>query len=79
MKNISQAHEALSLIFQRDGVLPAHVVDGSKEIIEGKLQSKLKCEGCKFKHTEPYYPWSNTVEGSIYELKKGAGQKTIKP
>eukprot|EP00804_Cyclotella_cryptica_P003089 CCRYP_006074-RA/>CCRYP_006074-RA protein AED:0.29 eAED:0.04 QI:0/0/0/0.75/0.33/0.5/4/0/1079 len=74
----SDAHEALSLLFQRDGVPPACIVDGSLEQVKGEFRRKLKEASCRLKQTEPYSPWQNAAEGNIRELKKGAGRKMIK-
>ncbi len=78
MQHKSDAHEALSLLFQRDGVPPACIVDGSKEQVKGEFRRKLKEASCQLKQTEPYSPWQNAAEGNIRELKKGAGRKMIK-
>ena len=78
MQKKSKVHEALSLLFQRDGVPPTCIVDGSKEQVQGDFLRKLKEASCQFKQTEPYSPWQNAAEGAIRELKKGAGRKMIK-
>jgi hypothetical protein len=36
-----EAHETLSLLFHRDGVPPAMVLDGSKEQVLGNFKRKL--------------------------------------
>ena len=38
----SEAHEALSLIFQQDRILTAIKYDNSKEMIQGEFKRKLK-------------------------------------
>ena len=38
----ADAHEALSLLFQRDGTPPVMIMDGSKEFVEGNFKEKLK-------------------------------------
>ena len=69
MKLKSKTHETLP---------PEMVMDGSKEKNLGKFHQKLK-DDCCYKHqTEPYFPWSNTAEGKIREVKKGSSRKTIK-
>ena len=78
MKKKSEAHEGLSLLFQRDGVPPACIVDGSKEQAEGDFRRKCKEASCQLKQIKPYSPWQNAAEGAIRELKKGAGRKMIK-
>ena len=42
MKNKSEAHEGLSLFFQRDGVPPACIVDDSQEQVHDEFRRKLK-------------------------------------
>jgi hypothetical protein len=42
MKKESEAHEALSLIFHRDGVPNVMVMDGSKAQTEGQFRRKLR-------------------------------------
>ena len=63
MQHKSDAHEALSLLFQRDGVPPACIVDGSLEQVKGEFRRKLKEASCRLKQTEPYSPWQNAVVG----------------
>ena len=75
MKNKSDAHEGLSLLAQRDGVPPAIIMDGSKEQTMGEFRRKAREMGCRIKQTEPYSPWQNAAEGSIREVKRGAGRK----
>jgi hypothetical protein len=78
MKNKGEAHEALSLLFQRDGVPPACIVDGAKEQVLGEFRRKLKEASCWLKQTEPYSPWQNAAEGANRELKQGSGRKMMK-
>ena len=59
MKNKSDAHKALSLIFQRTRVSDKMIVDGSKEHVLGKPQKKCLEIGCQLKQTEPSSPWQN--------------------
>eukprot|EP00804_Cyclotella_cryptica_P015125 CCRYP_000688-RA/>CCRYP_000688-RA protein AED:0.22 eAED:0.24 QI:0/0/0/0.8/1/1/5/0/1053 len=77
-ENTRVMHMKLSLLFQRDGVPPACIVDGSLEQVKGEFRRKLKEASCRLKQTEPYSPWQNAAEGNIRELKKGAGRKMIK-
>jgi transposase len=74
----SDAHEALSLLFARDGVPSKLIIDGSKEQIAGNFKRKCREAGCHVRTTEPYSPWSNAAEGTIRELKRGAGRKMVK-
>ena len=78
MKRKGEVHEALSLFFQRTGVPDRLVVDGSTEQVQGPFKRKCLEAGCHLKQTEPYSPWQNAAEGSIRELKRGAGQKMTK-
>jgi hypothetical protein len=41
MKLESEAHEAISLLFHRDGVPNVMVMDGAKSQTEGEFRSKL--------------------------------------
>jgi hypothetical protein len=45
MKLESESHEALSLLFHRDGVTNAIVMDGAKAQVEGGFRSKLRDKG----------------------------------
>ena len=78
MKRKSEAHEALSLLFSREGVPPVMVIDGSKEQVKGQFKRKLALADCHLRQIEPYSPWMNAAEGSIRELKRGAGRKMEK-
>jgi hypothetical protein len=46
MKRKGDAHETLSLVFQRDGVPPTMVTDDSKEQTKGEFRQKLKEADC---------------------------------
>ena len=72
MKLKIEAHETLSVMFKRNGVPPEMVMDGPKEQNIGKFNHKLSVACCYKHHTEPYSPWSNAVEGTIREVKKGS-------
>ena len=78
MKRKGEAHEALSLLFQRTGVPDNLIVDGSKDQVQGDFKKTCSGAGCRLKQTEPYSPWQNAAEGSIRELKRGAGRKMTK-
>eukprot|EP00956_Cyclotella_meneghiniana_P018312 scaffold30420_cov55-Cyclotella_meneghiniana.AAC.1 len=75
MKKKSEAHDALSLLFAREGCSPKMISDGVKEMKLGEFARKCKEAGCLLQCTEPYSPWSNTAEREIRELKKGAARK----
>jgi hypothetical protein len=51
MKKEKEAHEALSLLFHRDGVPNAMIMDGAKAQVEGEFRRKLRDAGCHIKQT----------------------------
>jgi hypothetical protein len=71
MKKESEAHEALSLIFHRDGLPNVMVMDGAKAQTEGNFRRKLCDTGFHIKQTEPHTQSSNMGEGGVRELKRG--------
>jgi hypothetical protein len=78
MKRKGDAHETLSLVFQRNGVPPTMVTNDSKEQTKGEFQYKLKEADCHPRVTEPYSPWQQAAEGCIRELKRGSSRKMMK-
>jgi hypothetical protein len=70
LKKEKEAHEALSLLFNRDGVPKVLVMDGAKAQVKGEFRRKLRDTGCHIKHTEPHTQSSNMGEGAVRELKK---------
>ena len=78
MKSKSESHEDFQLMFQRDGLTPQMIVDGSKEQVGGDFARKCKEAGCYLKQTEPCSPCHNSAEGGIKELKRGVGHKMLK-
>jgi hypothetical protein len=78
MRKKSDAHEALSLLFKRDGVPPKIICDGSLEQVKGRFNQKTREADCWTKQIEPYSQWQNAAEGGIREVKKGAGRKMVK-
>ena len=70
-----KAHEALGLLFAREGVPPKIIVDDAKEMKLGKFAWKCKEAHCYLRSTEPYSPWSNSAKREIRELKKGTARK----
>jgi hypothetical protein len=54
MKKEKEAHEALSLLFHRDGVPNVMVMDGAKAQVEGEFRRNLRDAGCHIKQTEPH-------------------------
>ena len=78
MKRKGEAHEALSVVFHRDGVPPTMVLDGSKEQTKGDFLRKLREADCHPRMTEPYSPWQQAAEGCIRELKRGSSRKMLR-
>jgi hypothetical protein len=72
------AHEALLLMFQRDGVPNMMVMDGAKEKVEGDFRCKLCKDGCYIKYTEHRTQKSNSADASITELKQGVGRDMVR-
>jgi hypothetical protein len=78
LKQKGEAHEALMLMFKRDGVPPEMILDGSKEQVKGAFRHKLKEVNCRLRVTEPYSPWQPAAEGCIHELKQEVSCKMIR-
>ena len=53
MAKKGDAHEALSLLFQQDGLPPEMIVDGSKEQTLGVFKRKVAEPGYHLRQTEP--------------------------
>jgi hypothetical protein len=77
MKRKGDAHEALSLLFDRNGVPPVMVIDGSKEQTLGDFKRKLKEADCHLRQTEPYSPWMNAAKSASQERYPGAKEGSI--
>jgi hypothetical protein len=60
MKEEKESHEALSLLFHRDGVPNVMIMDGAKSQVQGEFRRKLRDD-----HTQS----SNMGEGGVRELK----------
>jgi hypothetical protein len=75
MENKSQVHEALALLFTRDGVPPVITCDGAKEQVLGEFCRKVHQANCHIRQTKPYKTQSNFAETAIKELKNGVGRK----
>jgi hypothetical protein len=73
-----EAHETLSLVFQRTGLPLTMVTNDSKEQTKEKFRCKLNEANCHLRMTEPYSPWQQAAEGCISELKRRSSQKMIK-
>jgi hypothetical protein len=78
MKNESEAHEALSLLFHRDGITNVMVMDGSKAQVEGEFRRKLRDSGCHINQTKPHTQSFNMGEGGVHELKRGVGRQMLR-
>jgi len=78
MKLKSDAHDSLSLLFQRDGIPPKMIMDGSKKQTLGRFKRKCQDAECRTKQTEPYSLWQNAAESAIRVLKKAAGWKMVR-
>jgi hypothetical protein len=74
MKLEIEAHEALFLLFHRDGVTNVRVVDGDKSQTEGEFRRKLRDAGCHINKTEPHTQYSNMGEGGVHGMKRGTGR-----
>jgi hypothetical protein len=61
MAKEKDAHEALSLLFHRDGVPNFMIMDGANAQIQGDFRRKLREAGCHIKQTEPHAPTSNSA------------------
>ena len=77
MKKRQQVHETVDLLFKRDGVPNAMIMDGAKEQILGQFRKECRSAGVHVRQTEPYTPFSNTTEAAIRELKKGVGRPRL--
>ena len=60
-----EAHEALGLLFAREGVLPKMIDDDAKEMKLGEFAQKCKEAHCYLRSMKPYSPWSNSAEREI--------------
>jgi hypothetical protein len=78
LKFESDAHEALSLLAQRDGVPEVLVVDGSKAQTQGKFRKKCREFDIHVKRIEAYTSKSNAAEGGVRELKRGTGYEQLR-
>jgi hypothetical protein len=78
MKKESQEHEALSLLFHRDGVPNVMVMYGAKAQTEVQFRRKLRHTGCHIKQTETHTQSSNMGEGGVRELKRGVGWQMLR-
>jgi hypothetical protein len=78
MKKESESHEALSLIFHRDGVPNVMVIDGANAQVEGQFRSKFRSSCRHIRQTGPHTQSSNMGEGGMRELKRGVGRQILR-
>jgi hypothetical protein len=78
LKKEKEAHDAMSLIFQRYGVPHVMFMDGAKAQVEGEFRRKLCDAGCHTKQTERHTQSSTMGEGAVRELKKGVGRQILR-
>jgi hypothetical protein len=78
MKLESEAHEALSLLFHREGVPNVMVMYGAKAQTEGEFRRKLRDACCHIKQTEVHTQSSNMGETGVHELKRGIGRQMMR-
>ena len=65
MAKKSDAHQGLSLLFARDGVPNALIMDNAKEQVLGEFRKKARDADCWIRQMEAYSPWSNHAELAI--------------
>jgi hypothetical protein len=78
MKKEIESHEALSLLFHRDGVPNVMVMDGANAQVEGQFRRKLCDAGCYIKQAELHTQSSKIGEVGVREMKKGVGRQMIR-
>jgi hypothetical protein len=78
LKAKSEAHEAVSILFARDGVPNTMVMDGAKEQTLGDFRRKCREASSHIKQTEPHSPWMNMAENGVRELKKASARQMLK-
>ena len=67
----------MSLSFKRDGVPPDMEMNRPKKQTLGSFRKKSQEADCQINQTETYSLWKFQAEGTIKELKKGAGRKMV--
>ena len=78
MRQKSEAHDTLYLMFKRDSVLSKIIVDKSKEKYLGSFTNNSREAECNFVNSKPCLPWSHMSEECIRELKRGSSRQLIK-
>jgi hypothetical protein len=54
VKKEKESHEALSLLFHRDGVPNVMIMDGANAQVQGEFRRKLSDDGCHIRKTKPH-------------------------
>ena len=62
MKKKSEDHDALSLLFQCEGLSNVKVIDSALEQVQGKFHHKCRQAAIHVKQTEPHMPWLNSAK-----------------
>jgi hypothetical protein len=78
MKKEKEAHEALYVLFHRDGLPNVMVMESSKAQVQGEFRRKLRDNGCHIRQTEPHTQSSNMGEGGVHELNWGVGRQIMR-
>ena len=78
MRTKGDAHHALQLMAQRNGVPSKMIMDNSFEQTLGEFRRKCQRMGTQIRRTEKFSPWQNACEGAIREVKRGATRKAAK-
>ena len=78
MQKESEAHEALTLLHQREGVPNVMIMDNAQAQIKGKFRQKCRQVQTHCKQIEPHTPKSNAAENVINQLKTKVGLKMVK-
>jgi hypothetical protein len=64
------AHSSLDLLFPGGGMPNAIILDDAPELHAGEFHRKCRQAGIYHKEMEPYSPWMNRTEGTVWELKR---------
>ncbi len=62
LKTKGKAYQALSLMFQHEGIALSLMMDGLKEQTLGKFPWKLVDAHYQLRQTKPYSPWQNATK-----------------
>jgi len=77
MKARSEAGDTLDMFVQENQWIPQVIVtDGAMEQVGGTWPEIRKKWGIRQRLTEPYSPWQNRAESSVYEIKKAIKRMT---